>query len=167
MYTIQKHLQYNAWAHGKMVETLSNLAEKLFDAEIISSFPSIRKTLFHIWDAEQIWLTRLQGGTASGWPSANFKGDTKALLQGYVTTSNQLAQFVADKEPEYFEQLLHYKNTKGIEFSNPIEDILFHVVNHGSYHRGQLTTMLRQLGIDKIAPQDLIAYVRLLQTQAV
>jgi uncharacterized damage-inducible protein DinB len=167
MYTIQKHLQYNAWADGKIAEILSNVDDKLLDKEIISSFPSIRKTVFHIWDAEQLWLGRLKGETFKGWPSAGFKGDTKALMEGYQLTSRELCDLAAGKQPEYFAGFINYKNTKGIEFTNSIEDILFHVVNHGTYHRGQLITMLRQQGIENFPGQDLIAYVREQQAQTV
>jgi uncharacterized damage-inducible protein DinB len=167
MYTLQKHLQYNAWADGKIAEILSNLDEKLLDAIVISSFPSIRKTVLHIWDAQQIWLTRLEGGTANGWPSDNFKGDTKEMLQGYLATSNKLAEMGANHDAAFFERHIAYKNTKGIEFSNAADDMLFHMVNHSSYHRGQIITMLRQLGIDKFPAQDLIAYVRQLEVQPV
>jgi uncharacterized damage-inducible protein DinB len=167
MYSIQKHLQYNAWADGKIAEILSNVDEKLLDKEVVSSFPSVRKTVFHIWDAEQLWLGRLKGETLKGWPSANFKGDTKALMEGYRSTSRELADLAGTKQPDYFAGVITYKNTKGIEFSNSIADILFHVVNHGSFHRGQLITMLRQLGVEKFPAQDLIAYVREQQAQTV
>ena len=160
MYTIQKHLQYNLWANGKIVEILANVDEKLFDTEIKSSFPTIRKTLHHIWDAEQIWFTRIKGQEATTWPSASFKGGNEDLLKGFTESSKKLSDFIATKDRGYLDQVITYKNTKGAEFSNPIEDILFHVVNHASFHRGQIVTMLRELGFDKFPPQDLIAYLR-------
>jgi len=161
MYTIQKHLQYNAWATGKIVEILTNVDEILFDKEVKSSFPSLRKTVYHIWDAEQIWFTRIKGGNATSWPSADFKGNTKEMLNSWEANSKALAEFISDKDRAFLDANLTYKNTKGVEFTQPVEDILFHVVNHGSFHRGQLVTMLRELGVDKFQPQDLIAYLRL------
>ena len=160
MYTIQKHLQYNAWANGKIVEILGNVDENYFDAEVKSSFPSIRKTVHHIWDAEQIWFTRLKGNVATQWPSANFKGGKEELLKGFLADTNNLTAFIAGKDSSFLESKLTYKNTKGVEFQNVIEEMLFHVVNHGTFHRGQLITILRELGFEKFPTQDLIAYLR-------
>lgn len=161
MYTIQKHLQFNAWANGKIVEILSNVDENLFEKEVKSSFPSLRKTILHVWDAEQIWFTRLQGGNPTTWPSAAFHGTNKEMLAGFIKNSTDLAVFMADKDRAFLDSKITYKNMKGLEFTQPVEDILFHVVNHGSFHRGQLITMLRELGFDKFPSQDLIAYQRL------
>jgi len=160
MYTLQKQLQYNVWANGKVVEILANVDEKLFDTEVKSSFSTIKKTICHVWDAEHIWLTRIQGGEISGWPSENFKGGKDELLKGFSETTKKLSEFMADKDQAFLEKKIHYKNMKGLEFSTAVEDILFHVVNHGSFHRGQLITMLRNLGVEKFPAQDLIAYVR-------
>jgi uncharacterized damage-inducible protein DinB len=61
MYTPQKHLSFNLWANGKFVEILKTVDENIFEQEVISSFPSLRKTVLHIWDAEFIWLKRIEG----------------------------------------------------------------------------------------------------------
>jgi uncharacterized damage-inducible protein DinB len=161
MYTIQKHLTYNAWASTKIVEILSNADEKIFDAEVKSSFPTIKKTLLHIWDAEQIWLERMKGNVVTTWPSANFTGGKDELLKGYAESSKSLAEFISTKDRAFLDSTISYKNMKGVEYTNIIEEILFHVVNHGSFHRGQLVTMLRELGFDKFQMQDLIAFLRL------
>ncbi|MDB5281048.1 MAG: hypothetical protein JWO06_123 [Bacteroidota bacterium] len=160
MYTIHKQLQYNAWANGKIVEILANADDKIFDTELKSSFPTIRKTLLHVWDAQTIWFTRMKGGETKTWPSENFKGSKAELLQNLVTSSNDIADFIAGKDNTYLESKIYYKNMKGLEFSTPVEEILFHVVNHGTFHRGQIITMLRELGYDKFPAQDLIAYLR-------
>jgi uncharacterized damage-inducible protein DinB len=49
---------------------------------------------------------------------------------------------------------------KGIEFKSAVDEILFHVVNHGTFHRGQMITMLRELGYTSFPSQDLIAFTR-------
>jgi uncharacterized damage-inducible protein DinB len=160
MYTLQKHLDYNTWANAKIVEILSAIDEKYLDVELKSSFPTLRKTVMHIWDAQQIWLTRLQGETTSNWPSASFQGTSKDMFDGLLEDSRNFSAFVASKDKQFIESSLTYKNMKGKEFSNNVEDILFHVVNHGTFHRGQIITMLRELGFDKFPSQDLIAYSR-------
>jgi uncharacterized damage-inducible protein DinB len=161
MYSIHKHLQYNLWANGKIVEILTNTEERFLDLEVKSSFPSVKKTVLHIWDAEQIWFTRIQGGVMQGWPSENFKGGKEELLKAFLEQSQKYVDFFADKDNSFIEGSIHYKNMKGVEFTNKLEDILFHVVNHGTFHRGQIITMLRELGFDSFPVQDLIAFARL------
>jgi uncharacterized damage-inducible protein DinB len=161
MYNIQKHLQYNAWANEKIVGFLANVDDMVLDTEIKSSFPSIRKTIMHVWDAQQIWFLRLRGESISGWPSQEFTGDTKELFSAFIESSHAFVNFIASKDKDYLEGKVSYKNMKGTDFSNPVDVILFHVVNHGTFHRGQILTMLRELGFTSFESQDLIAYYRL------
>ncbi len=159
-YTINKHLQYNHWASGKIVEFLSNADEKVFDAEVNSSFPTIKKTILHIWDAEVIWHIRLQGESPNTWPSTTFNGSNSELLLGFVEQSKLLADFIESSGEDFLHKQITYKNIKGDSFTNTVEEILFHVVNHGTFHRGQLITMMRSLGFTKFSPEDLITFLR-------
>ncbi|MCE2996603.1 MAG: DinB family protein [Cyclobacteriaceae bacterium] len=159
-YTIQQHLTYSVWATERLKETLEAVDEAILFAETKSSFPSIAKTLLHAWDAEVIWLKRLQGISLDSWPSQNFKGGKKELLEGIVQSAKNLAEFVESKGVGYLSTSVTYKNLKGDSFENQVEDMLFHVVNHGTYHRGQVTTLLHQLGVTKIQSMDIIFYLR-------
>jgi uncharacterized damage-inducible protein DinB len=69
---------------------------------------------------------------------------------------------VKSKDAAFLESLYAYKNMKGDPFQDKVEDTLFHVVNHSAYHRGQITTMLREAGVEKVASTDLIHYLRTL-----
>jgi uncharacterized damage-inducible protein DinB len=157
-YTLQKHLAYNVWANGKFVEILMKTDEKIFEQEVISSFPSLKKTVLHISDAETIWLMRIKGVSPSTWPV--FSGTKDECLDGYLNGSKKLAEFFADKDDSYTEQKINFKTISGEAVSETIEGIIFHVVNHGSFHRGQLVTMMRTLGITEIPSTDLIRYLR-------
>ena len=161
MYSLQKHLQYNAWANEKAAAFLATVDETVLDTEMKSSFPSIRKTITHIWDAQQIWLTRLQGESLTKWPSESFNGTTKELLDAFVENSHALVKFIATKDQAYLNSNVVYKNLKGTEFSTTADEILFHVVNHGTFHRGQILTMLRELGFTTFESQDLITFLRM------
>lgn len=159
-YTIGQHLAYSVWATERLKETLDAVDEAILFSEVKSSFSSIAKTLLHAWDAEVIWLKRLQGVSLDSWPSQNFKGGKKELLGGIVQSAKNLAAFVESKGVDYVSTTVQYKNLKGDLFENRVDDMLFHVVNHGTYHRGQVTTLLHQLGVTKIKGMDIIYYLR-------
>ncbi len=159
-YSIKRHLRYNHWANTRLAEFIKQLTDEQLDQELVSSFPTVRKTLYHLWDAELIWLKRIQGEPLNTWPSSEFNGTTQDMLALFVANSKELADFIETKDESFLAQDLSYKNMKGDLFTNKIEDMLFHVVNHGSFHRGQLITMLRQLGLTKFQSMDLITFMR-------
>ena len=147
---------YNIWANKRMAQCLLKLDEKLLEEPIISSFPNIKVTLAHLWNAELGWLTRLQG---NGWDTSkvkDFYGPTAQLIREWKQTSEHFKEFVASADLEEEVQFEH----KGENFSIPFKEIAHTVFNHGSYHRGQIVTMLRQLGINEIPQTDYIEWVR-------
>jgi uncharacterized damage-inducible protein DinB len=161
MYTVQRHLDYNAWAAEKLVENIK-AAIHLADVETPGSFNTIRKTLFHIWDAEAVWYTRIQGRSLTGWPGKDFKGTLEEAFEAYIAHSKSFAAFFYDKDNDFLNSALTYKNMSGKEFTQPIDELVYHVVNHAAYHRGQVVTMLRTLGHEDIIGMDLIIYLRTL-----
>jgi uncharacterized damage-inducible protein DinB len=159
-HTLVNHLTYNLWANERLGHLLMAHDDSILNAEQKSSFASITKTIFHVWDAEVIWFTRLKGGTLADWPSKTFTGGKTEMLHGFVKTSTELLQFIKEKGEPFLNQTIAYKNMKGESYENPVEEILFHLVNHGSYHRGQIITMLRGAGVTQVVNTDLINWFR-------
>jgi uncharacterized damage-inducible protein DinB len=159
-YTMQKHLEYSVWANTKLAQIIEKADEDILRREVKSSFPSLEKTILHIMDAEFIWLRRLQGESLMNWPSQGFNGDRAELLQAWVAQSKALSDFVGSKGEGYLQTVVEYKNMKGDTFSNTVEELLYHVVNHGTFHRGQIVTILRELGYEDLSSTDLITYLR-------
>ena len=129
--------------------------------EIVSSFPSLRKTVYHIWDAEFIWLKRLSGESLSSGPSKLFKGKFSEASEEIKLINHSFIEFVKKTEGEKLSSDFTYKNIEGKPFSNPVWESVLHCVNHSTYHRGQIVTMLRQLGITNIPSTDFISYCRI------
>lgn len=154
------HLAYNLWANERIGHLLMAQEDAILYAEQKSSFASIAQTVFHIWDAEVIWLTRMQGGMLSDWPSKKFTGGKAEMLRGLINSSSELHQFIEQKGESFIETEIVYKNLKGDSFESTIEEILFHVVNHGTYHRGQIITLLRETGATQMVTTDLINWFR-------
>ncbi len=156
---------YNRWANQRMFSTLGKLSEEQFTKEIQSSFPSIRETVFHILFAEWIWLKRWKGAsprtdvpdpTASSaiWnalvppgtpPAEELK--TVAALKSFANSIDQDRQeFLRGVDDAALQATHNFSDLSGNPQSGPLAQLLQHVVNHGSYHRGQVTTLLRQVG---------------------
>ena len=152
--------KYNLWANTKILEFITEAREDKADIVQNSSFPSIRKTFYHIWDAETIWLNRLNGISFNSWPSKNFNGTIKVSGEAFLKNSKAFISYAESKSEEEFNSIIFYKNIEGKEFSNPISQIVMHCMNHSTYHRGQLVTMLRQLGFTELFSTDFIAFFR-------
>ena len=155
-----KHLAYNLWANERIGHLLMAQEDSILYAKQKSSFASIAKTIFHIWDAEVIWLTRMQGGALTDWPSKKFVGGKAEMLRGFINSSTELLQFIKGKDASFIDHKIVYKNLKGDTFDSSIEEILFHVVNHGTYHRGQIITLLRESGVTQLVTSDMINWFR-------
>jgi uncharacterized damage-inducible protein DinB len=159
-YPIKIHLQYNTWANSKFAEFLSSIDNGVLDHENSSSFSSIFKTVVHIWDAQVVWYRRLEGVSLRAFPSSSFAGTKKDALEGLVQSSEDFDRFIQLQAPDFLNTMLTYQNIKGDTFTDAVEDILFHVVNHSTYHRGQIITMLREAGVTNLVSTDLILYLR-------
>ena len=159
-HTLINHLSYNLWANERIGHLLMAHEDDIIYAEHKSSFASIAKTVLHIWDAEVIWLTRIKGIALTDWPSKKFAGGKPEMLKGLINSSTELVQFVTEKGEPFQQEKLVYKNLKGESYENTIDEILFHLINHGTYHRGQIITLLRESGVAQMVSTDLINWFR-------
>ncbi len=153
--------QYNAWANGLFTGIIGRLPEAVLDREIPSSFPSIRKTLVHVWSSEDTWLQRLQGVASPVWLGGTFRGTIAEACDSWNTCSAAIVAYVDAGQDGDFTQRISYANLKGEPQYDRIDAILQHMINHATYHRGQLVTMLRQCSIMTIPATDLIAFERM------
>lgn len=155
-----EYAQYNYWANERLT-TLLEAHPDVIDIEIPSSFPTIRRTVNHMWDAETIWLKRLQGVSLDYWPSERYGGDGMAFLDLWLSVSGAFITLIRENGQSFIESEIQYKTTAGKPYRNYAWEIIMHILNHGTYHRGQLVTMLRQLGVDHDLPAtDMIYYFR-------
>jgi uncharacterized damage-inducible protein DinB len=149
---------YNNWANGRLLEACEGLSAEQFTRELGSSFPSLRDTLAHIMGAEWIWLERWNGRWPTEMPPGHDFADLATLRARWEVVAGELLNFVHEVTASELEQVVQYRNMKGKSFSYPLVSMLQHVVNHGTYHRGQGVTMLRQLGA-KPKSLDLLLYL--------
>ncbi|MBX7150096.1 DinB family protein [bacterium] len=156
---IKELFEYDAWANTRIFDAVSKLTPDEFTSDLKSSFPSVRDTLLHLISAEWVWLTRWKGSSPSGAPKEWDTSSCTALRAIWSGVDKDVRTMVNALDEAELRRVLTYKNTAGKEFSNPIEQMLRHMINHSTYHRGQVTTMLRQLGKDTVGT-DLILFYR-------
>ena len=147
---------YNIWANQKLLEIILALPEEKQKQEIPSSFKSLHTTVFHMWDAESMWWQRMKLHERIIRPSDNFNCSMKELFNGLLQQNHQWQEWVNTSTEPMLDHVFQYYNQKKESFKQPIFQMMLHVFNHGTYHRGQLVNMLRQLGIEKIPQTDFI-----------
>lgn len=154
------YVNYNLWANTRLCRVIESLEPELWNRELISSFKTIRLTLLHVWDAEQIWYLRLNGKSVNTWPSAGFNGTNEELIKQLLSHSELFIEYTDNSGEDLLKSRCIFNDMKGNSHSITVYDILQHCVNHSTFHRGQLVTMLRGLGMEKLTPTDYIAFVR-------
>lgn len=151
---------YNAWANHRLLDACDALSQDQFTKDLRSSFPSVRDTLAHIAGGEWLYLERFLRDRSPGkLPSHDEYPDLATLRTKWAQIEGDLSGGVAALSDADLARIIHYHNTRGTPYSAPLTELLQHLANHSSYHRGQVTTMLRQLGA-KAAALDLIYYWR-------
>jgi uncharacterized damage-inducible protein DinB len=151
--------EYDAWANARTLKACAALTPEQFTRNLGNSFGSVRDTLVHILGAQMVWIVRLTGGAPAGMPSPEGYPDLASVRAKWGETEPTLQAYVSALKPEDVGRTLEYRNLKGILFRDQIGNILQHLANHGSYHRGQVTTLLRQLGAAPVST-DLIGFYR-------
>lgn len=142
--------EYNRWANGRTLDAAEKLDPAAFVKDLKNSFPSVRDTLAHILGAEWIWLRRWKGESPAKLIVAAEFPTAASLRERFQAVDKERVAFLASVSEERLQQPFDYKDLAGNSLRLPFVQSMQHVVNHGTYHRGQITTMLRQLGATPI-----------------
>ena len=151
---------YNLWANGLLAAAIQALPHHLHTKPVAGSFAHLQATLLHSWDAESIWWQRIKLQEQVVRPSENFSGDTDAVIKSLLAQSEQWAEWVQSAPQHMLDHEFIYRDSKRQQFKQPVAQVLLHLFNHSTYHRGQLVNMLRQLEVTVIPQTDFIAWSR-------
>lgn len=152
--------RYNLWANEVYAQCFGTADPELLDKHVTSSFPSIHKTLLHIWDAQDVWYRRLHGENPRTFRSSNWSGTPAEVLEGLLQSSRDYVTLVEGFDAAALAEVLDYITISWGPQSSKRYAILLHVFNHSMYHRGQCVTMARQLGLTVPTSTDLIYYLQ-------
>ena len=155
-----QYATFNLWANKLLFATIETLPEQQQNAEVKSSFPSLYKTVLHLLDAESIWWQRLKLEEHIERPSDIFTGDFAELEKKLLQQCRLWEDWVKNASELQLQHVFAYQNTRREQFKQPVKEVLLHIFNHGTYHRGQLIDIFHQLGIEKLPATDFIVYTR-------
>jgi uncharacterized damage-inducible protein DinB len=147
-----KWYSYNAWANRRIIGCLER--QEVTDEKILS-------IMGHLVSANFIWLNRIKDLPKSHYELWG-RYEVTALKRMVEEADEQWMNFIRDNEN--FDRVLKYRNYVGDYFENNVQQIMIHLVNHGSYHRGQVAILLRQKGFEPVNT-DYITYDRVLSGQ--
>jgi uncharacterized damage-inducible protein DinB len=153
-------VDYHYWARDRMFEALEPLTAEEVNRDMGNSFKSIRDTVTHLYAAEWAWYSRWQGTSPDKLLPADLFPDLAAVRLAWTDLEAKIRAYLEELGEANVTQVIEYKLLSGQPGASPLWQMLQHVVNHASYHRGQVTTMLRQLGAQPAKPLDMIAFYR-------
>ncbi|MGH7360663.1 MAG: DinB family protein, partial [Candidatus Methylomirabilales bacterium] len=122
-------------------------------------FGSLEATVVHIRGAEELYLKRWRGESPTALVSPDNFASFAALRRRWDELEAELQRFLAALTEDAVLRVVRYRDTRGNAYATPLWQMMQHVVNHSTYHRGQVATLLRQLGARAVAT-DLISYYR-------
>jgi uncharacterized damage-inducible protein DinB len=149
---MSNYADYNLWVNQQFVNWLSPKSDELLYAEVPSSFSTIIKTVDHIWSTEEYWYSVISE-TAPTEKKAENELSKDEIFDGLLKSSAKLKHFIHSLSEEDLVKEVKITNP-WFECELPISEYLIQVINHGTYHRGQIVTMGRNIGITDASNTD-------------
>jgi uncharacterized damage-inducible protein DinB len=158
---MQRHFQmmaaYNRWANRRVYAAAAGLEDSLYRKDVGVFFTSVHGTLNHLLVADRIWMRRLQGtGEQPQGLNVILFEDLGLLRAARAAEDERILDFAASLDAATLESVWEYRMLNGTPQRQPVREILAHLFNHHTHHRGQLHAALTRLGIAEPAPLDLL-----------
>jgi len=154
---LQVHLDYSAWASNQLLDATSQLSHEELTRDFGTADRSVSGTLAHVFGADRIWLARFEG--APGTRITDRDRDLAVLQTEWPALQERWKQWARALTPESAAEVLSYQDLSGNPWTQPVWQLVLHVVNHGTHHRGQVAGFLRAMG--ETPPKlDLVHYCR-------
>lgn len=156
-----KMARYNAWANARLYAAARSVPDASYRRDVGAFFGSLHGTLNHLLVTDRIWMRRLTGaGDHPDRLDAILYDDLQSLALARQAEDGRIIGYVAGLRDADIDKELRYATTKDVPYRNRLGDILAHLFNHQTHHRGQAHTILTVLGIREPQPLDLLAMFR-------
>ncbi|HLK31687.1 MAG TPA: DinB family protein [Terriglobales bacterium] len=156
--TLRMHLDYTAWASNRLLDSVTRLTPEELTRDFKTSDRNVLETLAHVFAADRVWLARVNGETRATFIGPEDK-HLEVLTKDWPALHQRWRQWAVPLTDQDAMAVIPYRDLKGNAWEQPLWQILLHVVNHGTHHRGQVSGFLRAMG-HVPPPLDLIAYYR-------
>jgi uncharacterized damage-inducible protein DinB len=137
---------FNRWANNRIIAATRLLSAADLTRDLRTSHGSVRGTMVHTLWSEWIWLQRWHGESPKRVFAQEEFPDVDAIQSRWRDLEGHQQDFLAALTEKRLHRTLSYENIVGQRWEYPLVHMMQHVVNHSSYHRGQVVTLLRQLG---------------------
>ena len=149
---------YNRWANAETIASCRGLPDNQLYAPLKASYSSVFGTLRHILWGEWLWLRRWQSPAPLPVPDPSTIDTLPALEQCWAEFEARQSAFLRDLRDADLDCTITYENPPGTRWTYSLHHMLQHVANHSTYHRGQVATLLRQLGVQPRSTDFLIFF---------
>ncbi|RZJ73108.1 DinB family protein [Flavobacterium sp.] len=150
--------EYNAWANNRAIGWITQISDEQWERKLESSFGSIRETVIHIASAEKIWVDFWAITPEPVYLSSWFNGTKEELIAIWQKASADLKKNVENQPDDKFGQEVNFVYSHGGTGQMPFWQTFGHIINHSTYHRGQLVTLLRTSGFVRLGNTDLATH---------
>jgi uncharacterized damage-inducible protein DinB len=150
-------LDYTRWASERTMNAARALTPQELAKDLGNSYGGVAGTLEHIFQADRVWLSRVEGTPRSTLFDPEETWTLDSLSEQWADVAARWRVWA--EHTDDFGAVLRYKNLAGQSHELPLWQLVMHVVNHATYHRGQITTMLRQLGHEPIGTDLHVFYL--------
>ncbi|MGA9118778.1 MAG: DinB family protein [Bacteroidota bacterium] len=137
---------FNAWATNRIFDALEKLPAEQVGKDLQSSHKSILNTLVHLVGAERAWCSRWTGATVEPFLTVADAPNIMVLKETWNKVGFETAKFLGSLSEKKLTELFEMKTSKGDVLKLVYWHSMLHVIDHSTYHRGQVVTMMRQLG---------------------
>lgn len=152
---------YNAWANARLYAAARALPDDQYRKNVGAFFGSLHGTLNHLLVADRIWLRRFTGeGEAPSKLNAILHEDFASLEAARKAEDARIIRYVGGLADGEIDKDLDYATTTGAPHRNKLKDLLTHLFNHQTHHRGQAHAILTVLGVSEPPPLDLLVMLR-------
>lgn len=154
---LAQHFEYSLWATQKILAEVHKLSHAQLGENRGNSFGGILDTLIHIFRADRVWFRRCTGEPTAPFAPEGEVLDLATIEAAWPDIMNGFAAWIRSQPDDYWDGQLAWRNIKGQDMEGVRHRIMLHIVNHGTYHRGQVITMIKQAG-GEVVSTDLLYY---------
>ena len=155
-----QYAEYNLWANKRIADILNELPENILNQPFPSSFKSILKTVQQLCFAENLWYKRIKISRIENIPAISLDTTIQQLNYSWLNCSQLWIDLIKYCNENELQKNLDYTSLKGEKFCQPLWQLLQHLFNHQTYHRGQLITLFHLAGISGLPATDFIVFTR-------